>query len=102
MSLNVEKTKYIIFHNHERVIANKDMSDLQISDKKIERVSFFNFLSLTKNEFKNWSSHSTMIANKISRTLGKMNRLKKYLLFSAMILTYDSLVLFHLQFGITC
>ena len=41
------------------------------------------------------------IANKISRTLGVMNRLKRYLPFSAMKLMYDSLILSHLQFGIT-
>ena len=50
----------------------------------------------------NWSSHSSKIANKISRALGIMNRLKRYLPTSAMKLMYDSLVLSHLQFGITC
>ena len=50
----------------------------------------------------NWSSYSAKIANRISRTLGIMNRLKRYLPFSAMKLMYDSLILSHLQFGITC
>ena len=50
----------------------------------------------------NWSSHSTNIVNRISRTLGIMNRLKRYLSFSAMKLKYDSLTLCHLEFGITC
>ena len=49
----------------------------------------------------NWSSHSSKIANRISRTLDIMNRLKRYLPFSAMKLMYDSLILSHLQFGIT-
>ena len=50
----------------------------------------------------NWSSHSSKIANKISRTLVTMNRLKRYLPLSAMKLMYDSLVVSHLQFGISC
>ena len=54
------------------------------------------------NEFMNWSSHSSKIANKISRTSAIMNRLKIYLPTSAMKLMYESLVLSHLQFGITC
>ena len=54
------------------------------------------------NEFMNGSSHSAKIANKISRTLGIMNRLKRYRPFSALKLVYDSLILSHLQFGITC
>ena len=41
------------------------------------------------------------IANKISRTLGVMNWLKRHLPISAMKLMYDSLILSHLQFGIT-
>ena len=102
LSLNVEKTKFMVFHNYQRVIANEDIPDLMINDKKIERVSCFNFLGLTINKFMNWSSHSAKIANKISRTLGIMNRLKRYLPFSALKLMYDSLILSHLQFGITC
>ena len=49
----------------------------------------------------NWNSHVQKIANKISRTLGVMNRLKPYMPISAMKLMYDSLILSHLQFGIT-
>ena len=41
------------------------------------------------------------IANSTSHTLGVMNRLKRYLPLSAMKLMYDSLILSHLQFGIT-
>ena len=62
----------------------------------------FQFSGLTINEFMNWSSHSADIANRISRTLGIMNRLKRYLPFSVMKLLYESLILSHLQFGITC
>ena len=50
----------------------------------------------------NWSSHSARIATRISRTLGIMNRRKRYVPFSDMKRTYDSLILSHLQFGITC
>ena len=102
LSLHVEKTKFMFFHNYQRVIANEDIPDLMINDKKIERASCFNFLRLMMNEFMNWSSHSAKIANKISRILGIMNRLKRYLPFSAMKLMYDSFILYHLQFGITC
>ena len=68
----------------------------------IERVTEFNFLGLTINEFMNWNSHASKISNKISRTLGVMNRLKRYLPLSAMKLMYGSLILSHLQFSISC
>ena len=70
--------------------------------KRLKQVSCLNFLGLTINESMNGSSHSAKIANKIYRTLGIMNRLKRYLPFSTLKLMYDSLILSHLQFGITC
>ena len=102
LSLNVDKTKFMIFHNHQKVIQIHDIPCLEINNTVVERVTEFNFLGLTINEFMNWSSHSSKIANKISRTLSIMNRLKRYLPTSAMKLMCDSLELSHLQFGITC
>ena len=91
----------MIFHYRQRVLTENDIPCLMINDTLIERVTEFNFLGLTVNEYMNWNSHVQKIANKISRTLGVMNRLKRYLPISAMKLMYDSLILSHLQFGIT-
>ena len=101
-SLNVQKTKFMIFHNYQKVISANEMLDLIICETKIERVTIFNFLGLTINEFINWSAYSSKIANKIYRALVVMHRLKRYLPISIMKLMYDSLTLSHLQFGITC
>ena len=42
-SLNLDNTKYMIFHNYQRVIANEDIPDLQINDKRLNgsHVSIF-------------------------------------------------------------
>ena len=101
LSLNVQKTKFMIFHYRQRVLTENDIPCLMINNTLIERVTEFNFLGLTVNEYMNWNSHTQKIANKISRTLGVMNRLKRYLPISAMKLMYDSWILSHLQFGIT-
>ena len=92
---------FMIFHYRQRVLTENDIPCLMINNTLIERVTEFNFLGLTVNEYMNWNSHVQKIANKISRTLGVMNRLKRYLPISAMKLMYDSLILSHLQFGIT-
>ena len=92
----------MIFHNYQKVISANEIPDLIICETKIERVTTFNFLWLTINELINWSAHTSKIANKISLTLGVMNRLKRYLPISAMKLMYESLILSHLHFGITC
>ena len=106
LSLNVQKTKFMILHYRQRILMENDIPHLMINNTLIEHVTEFNFLGLTVNEFMNWNSHTHKqlpgtIANKISRTLGVMNRLKRYLPISAMKLMYDSLILSHLQFGIT-
>ena len=49
----------------------------------------------------NWNSYTQKIANKIPCTFRVINRLKRHLPISAMKLMYDSLILSHLQFGIT-
>ena len=101
LSLNAAKTKFMLFHNYQKIINEDDIPHLTINDTVIERVTEFNFLGLTINEYMNWNSHSSKISNKISRTLGEMNRLKRYLSFSALKLMYSSLILSHLQFAIT-
>ena len=101
LSLNVQKTKFMIFHYHQRIITGNDIPRLMINNTLVEQVTEFNFLGLTVNENMNWNSLTQKNANKISRTLGVMNRLKRYLTLSTMKLMYDSLILSHLQFGIT-
>ena len=101
LSLNAAKTKFMLFHNYKKIVNEDDIPLLTINDTVIERVTEFNLLWLTTNEFMNWNSHSSKISNKISRTLGVMNRLKRYLPFSALKLMYSSLILSRLQFAIT-
>ena len=91
----------MLFHNYQKCINETDIPHLTINDTVIERVTEFEFLGLTIIEFMNWNSHPSKIPNKISRTLGVMNRLKCYFLFSALKLMYSSLILSHLQFAIT-
>ena len=92
----------MIFHNYQKVMTDCDIPQLEINNTPIERVTEFNFLGITINEFMNWGSHSVKIANKICRSLGVMNCLKRYLPLSALKIMYDSLILSHIQFGITC
>ena len=78
LSLNAGKTKFMIFHNHQKIITQNKIPCLKINNTNIERVTEFNFLGLTINEHLTWKSHAAKVANKISRTLGVMNRLKRY------------------------
>ena len=75
LSLNANKTQFMIFHNYQKVMTDNDIPQLEINTP-IERVTEFNFLGITINEFINWGSNSVKIAYKICRTLGVMSCLK--------------------------
>ena len=98
LSLNVNKTKFMVFHYYQRNLEDTDIPNLMINGGSIERVSEFDFLRLTMNEFMSWSLHAKKVSNIISRVLGIMNRMKHFLPFSALRLMYQSLVNCHLQF----
>ena len=58
LSLNVQKTKFMIFHYRQTIITGNDIPRLMINNTMIEQVTEFNFLSLTVNEYMNWNSHT--------------------------------------------
>jgi len=99
LSLNIEKTKYMIFHFKQKSIENIQLN-IKIQDIAIEKVSDFCFLGLTINENLNWKSHLNKVSNKISRTLGVMNRLKHFLTTDTLRTIYNSLILPHLNYCI--
>ena len=99
LSLNVNKTKYMIFHNYQRDIKSC-IPDVRINNQSIERVSEFNLLGLTIDEHLNWNAHIQKISNKIDKSIGVMNRLKRYLPLSILRTLYNALVSPHFQISI--
>ncbi len=95
LSLNIKKTKYMIFHMPQKRI--KKLS-LQIDCIKIDRVTDFNFLGLIINENLNWKMHVEKVANGISKTIGILNRLKHVLPLNIETTLYNSLVLSHINY----
>ena len=86
---------YMVLRYRQRDMRNLIRS-LKINEKPVERVTEFNFLGLTIDETLSWHPHVQKISNDISRTLGIMGRLKKFLPINILILMYNSLVLPHL------
>ena len=97
LSINVDKSKYMIFHAPQKKVP---ILQIQIDGKDVERVFEFNFLGLTINENLNWKSHTNKIASKISKNIGILNKLKHFLPIDTKRLVYNSLILSHLNFGI--
>lgn len=97
LSLNIGKTKYMLFHKPgKKIIPPK----LKIDNTDIERVIEFNFLGIHINENLNWNTHTMKLGNKLSRSIGVLNRLKHFLPIHIKMLLYHTLIVSHLQYGI--
>ena len=99
LSLNVEKTKYMIFHAINKNISQIEL-DFYINDEKIERVNRFNLFGIVLDENLSWKHHIDMISNKISRCVGVINRLKHFLPTNILRTLYCSMIQSHLNYAI--
>ncbi len=93
LSLNISKYKYMIFHKPQKMVG---MLQLNIENTSIDRVSDFNFVGLTRNEHISWKDHIDKLANKISKTIGVLTKLKHFVSLNDRVIIYISLVLSHL------
>ena len=66
LSLNINKTKYMIFHAMNKNVEGL-VTEPVIDNVPIERVRDFNFLGLNLNEHMSWKPHIDMIANKVTK-----------------------------------
>ena len=73
LSLNIQKTKFMIFHTPRRNIRNR-IPDITIAENKVERVCDFNYLGIHINENMKWNTHINNIANKIPKYIGVLNK----------------------------
>ena len=89
----------MIFHHKQRNIEDL-IPQLKLNEQIIERVTDFDFLGLTIDQHLTWNGHVQKISNKISRSLGIMCKLKRFLPQNIMKFLYNSLILPHLQYCI--
>ena len=95
LSLNVSKTKYMIFHaNHKEVV----YPDLKINNTIIERVVNFNFLGLLISANAKWACHIDHVSRKVSRAIGIINAMKKTFPISTLVTLYNSLIMPHINY----
>ena len=66
LSLNVNKTKAMVFHMPQKRI---QLPLLKIAGTDIEFVDNFNFLGIIINKHLNWTSHVDMLTAKLSKTM---------------------------------
>ena len=97
LSLNIEKTKCMIFHRHQKKIEPMSFS---INEVQIDNVSSFKFLGIMLNEHLTWKAHANMITIKLSKVVGIINKLKYVYPEAALMTLYTSLFLSHINYGL--
>ena len=97
LSLNVTKTKFMVFHTQHKHRAIKPPVP-KINNTNIEKVEQFKFLGLTLDSNLNWKKHSDNITNKCSQIIGILNRLKQILPQNIKIMLYNALLLPHINY----
>ena len=97
LCLNVKKTKAMAFHMPQKKIIQPN---IQINGSNIEFVKNFMFLGITINNKLNWNSHINKVTNKISKTVGILNKLRSFAPSVVLQTIYNTLILPHLIYGI--
>ena len=95
ISLNFEKTKYMIITNKRM----PSLNSLSIGNKVIQQVKNFKFLGVFIDHKLNFKEHIDHVVSSISRSAGVLKRLN-FLPYSVLRLLYFSLVYPYLIYGI--
>ena len=90
LSLNVAKTKFMVFHISNRLVR---YPNLLINGRPIERVTQFNFLGLILQSNMSWSMHTDHISLKVSKAISITCRLKDVYPLLVLQSFYNTLIL---------
>ena len=93
LSLNVQKTKLMIFHRKQKQV-NK--LNILIDGIAIERVESFNFLGLIIDKGLSWKKHTDVVKNKISKVVGILNNIFPKNILQTL---YNSLIASYINYG---
>ena len=96
LSLNLQKTKYMLFSHTLSSLP----SDIFFDNSPLEKVSNIKFLGVIIDDKLSWKFHLDKICRIISRNIGVINKLKNCLPNKSLLTLYSSLILPYLNYGL--
>ena len=84
MSLNLQKTKYMLFSNTIEALP----MDVIFDDTPLEKESHIKFLGIIVDNKLSWKLHIDNICKTISRNIDIINRLKFHIPVSSLLMLY--------------
>ena len=97
LSLNINKSNYMIFPNKRHIDPSHNLS---IANTNIDQVKSTKFLGIHIDQQLKWDVHVDSIKSKISSSLFIMNKVKHFISTSLMKILYYSMVYPYLTYGI--
>ena len=104
LSLNIKKSNYVIFGPYQKKLnfdPKVNVFDNE-SNKKVtlERKDFIKYLGPLIDENLSWKTHIHSVANKISKTIGLIARLRHIVPTCTLLNIYQSLITPYLTYGL--
>ena len=91
LSLNLSKTKYLVFQPRQKVNSNLH-PPLKIADQYLEQSYNIKYLGLIIDCFLSWHDHIDHISSKISKSVNIIAKLKRHVTTQSLISIYYALV----------
>ena len=99
LSLNIEKTSFVVFHSPQRRIAHK--LNLNISNMSVTSDNQVKYLGLIFDSNLNWKPYLHELSKKISRGIGVLSKIRHYVNRNILLLLYYSLIYPFLTYGLS-
>jgi hypothetical protein len=104
MTLNVEKTNFVIFRPYQKKICNLPKLIIFDCDQNknvyLEYKEYAKFLGILIDSNLSWKHHIDHIANKISKVVGIIAKLRHFVPLNTLLSIYNSLILPYLTYGL--
>ena len=97
--LNIEKTKYTLFHKTSAKNEISGIPDLKIGSKSIKKTSSIKFLGVMLDEHISWKDHIKTVENKLAENIGLLNRVSYFLNRNSLKTIYFSYIHSYLNYA---
>ena len=99
LSLNIDKTNFIIFHPRQKVI--NCQVRLHIASKQLKQVKSIRYLGVHIDSYLTWKYHLQHITKKIKRSVGILAKMRHYVPISKLLQLYYTLIYPYLTYAVT-
>ena len=99
LSLNISKTRYVIFKTRGKVDKTNSLN-VYIDQVKLKNVETTKFLGVIIDNRLSWSQHINYIKNKIAKSIGILCKARKFLYTTTLVTLYNCFIYPYIIYGV--